>query len=150
MSFPGFTESLTLPRPRRAHVALPFALMAILYWTSSIPGTPSPADPAIYVVFHWVSPSVQNAVHVPAYAVLAATWRWALTAWLQAPRARTTVAVALAAFYGVFDEWHQSFVPARDASLTDVALDVTGAVLGAWLAARPSMQPQIHTDKHGF
>jgi VanZ family protein len=42
----------------------------------------------------------------------------------------------MASLYGVFDEWHQSFVPGRYASLTDVALDVAGAVLGIWLAAR--------------
>jgi VanZ family protein len=36
----------------------------------------------------------------------------------------------------VFDEWHQSFVPGRFASLTDVVLNVLGAVLGIWLATR--------------
>lgn len=31
--------------------------------------------------------------------------------------------------YGLSDEYHQSFVPGRDASLLDVGLDVIGAVL---------------------
>ena len=32
--------------------------------------------------------------------------------------------------YGMVDEFHQSFVPGRDASLGDVALDALGATLG--------------------
>ncbi len=37
--------------------------------------------------------------------------------------------------YGVFDEWHQSFVPSRMADLRDVVADAAGAALalgGAW------------------
>jgi VanZ family protein len=51
------------------------------------------------------------------------------------PAASAIGACAIASAYGVFDEWHQSFVPGRYASLTDVTLDVAGAVLGIWLAA---------------
>jgi VanZ family protein len=110
--------------------------MALLYWTSSIPGTPSSSDPALYVVFHWVAPSVQNALHVPAYAVLAGAWRWALNAWTRARIALAAGAIALTSVYGLLDEWHQSFVPGRYASLTDVALDVVGALVGTWLTGR--------------
>ena len=109
--------------------------MAVLYWLSSLPGTPLPDDPAIYALFYWISPSVQNAMHVPAYAALAWAWRWALGAWLRRSSARAAGACAIASIYGVSDEWHQSFVPGRYASLTDVMLDVAGAVLGIWIAA---------------
>jgi VanZ family protein len=37
--------------------------------------------------------------------------------------------------YGLFDEWHQSFVPGRFASLGDVGLNVAGVALGIWLSA---------------
>jgi VanZ family protein len=110
--------------------------MGILYWLSSIPGTSLPDDPAHYALLQWISPSVQNTLHVPAFAVLSGTWCWALQAWLRAPVVRLAAAFAIAAAYGVFDEWHQSFVPGRYASLTDVALDVVGAALGVWLAIR--------------
>jgi VanZ family protein len=33
----------------------------------------------------------------------------------------------------VADEYHQSFIPTREASFTDVLLDVTGIVLALWL-----------------
>ena len=42
--------------------------------------------------------------------------------------------------YGAIDEWHQSFVPGRDASVRDWLADVAGAILGIWLVwkiARP-------------
>jgi hypothetical protein len=121
--------------PNKIHVALPLLLMAVLYWLSSLPGTPLPDDPALYGLFYWLPPSVQNALHVPAYAALAWAWCWALVAWLRVPNARAIGAFATASAYGVFDEWHQSFVRGRYASLTDVMLDVAGAVLGIWLAA---------------
>ena len=37
--------------------------------------------------------------------------------------------------YGLGDEYHQSFVPGRDASLLDVGLDVIGALLAGKLRA---------------
>jgi VanZ family protein len=106
--------------------------MTMLYWLSSLPGVPAPDDPAAYAVFHWVPPSVQNVLHVPAYAALAWAWRWALVAWLRHTVAIAVSAFAVAALYGLIDEWHQSFVPGRYASLTDVALDAVGAALGIW------------------
>ena len=42
--------------------------------------------------------------------------------------------------YGVIDEWHQSFVPGRDADLGDAAADTVGAAIGVlaygWIARR--------------
>jgi VanZ family protein len=110
--------------------------MAVLYWLSSIPGTPYPQDPAVYTLFRWIPPNIQNTLHVPAYAILAGAWCWALPAWLRGPALLAAAACFLASAYGVFDEWHQSFVPGRYASFTDVALDVAGALIGTWLAGR--------------
>jgi VanZ family protein len=38
---------------------------------------------------------------------------------------------ALTALYGVLDEFHQSFVPGRDADIFDVLADTSGGLLGA-------------------
>ncbi len=39
--------------------------------------------------------------------------------------------IAIAALFGVSDEWHQLYVPGRDGSLLDVLADTVGAGLGA-------------------
>ncbi len=138
MNLPELAARYVQFTPKKIHVALPLLIMAVLYWLSSIPGKPLPGDPELYSLFYWMSPSLQNTLHIPAYAALGWAWRWALGAWLRASSARVIGACVIAAAYGVFDEWHQSFVPGRYASFTDVMLDVAGAALGIWLAARAS------------
>jgi hypothetical protein len=154
MNLSAMTARCARVTPSKSHVALPLLIMGVLYWLSSLPGTPLPEDPAVYAVFYWVSPSVQNALHVPAYAALAGAWRWALGAWLRVPVVRAIGACVIASAYGVFDEWHQSFVPGRYASLADVILDVAGAVVGIWLAAwigsrARTTKPRMNTDERG-
>ncbi|MGH8640151.1 MAG: VanZ family protein [Burkholderiales bacterium] len=139
--------------PRKRHIALPLSIMGMFYWLSSLPGNPLPDDPALYGLFYWLPPAAQNALHVPAYAVLSWAWWWTLGAWLRVPVARAITACAIASGYGVLDEWHQSFVPGRYASLTDVTFNFAGAMLGVWLAAwvgagpRPVLPP-TGIDKH--
>jgi len=43
--------------------------------------------------------------------------------------------ILIAVLYGVSDEFHQSFVPARDASVMDLVSDTVGAFLGAGIVA---------------
>jgi VanZ family protein len=79
--------------------------------------------------------TVRKAAHVTEYAILALllwrarrkpargdvrAWRWS----------EALVALGLAALYAASDEFHQSFVPSREASVGDVALDAAGAALG--------------------
>jgi hypothetical protein len=42
-------------------------------------------------------------------------------------------ATVLTALYGVSDEWHQSFVPARTAEAADLLADLLGGLLGSGL-----------------
>ena len=135
MNFSALADRCTRATPSKIHVTLPLLVMGVLYGLSSLPGTPLPDDPALYGLFYWAPSSVQNALHVPAYAFLSWTFWWALGAWLRLPSARVISAFAIASVYGVFDEWHQSFVPGRYASLTDVTLDFAGVALGIWFAA---------------
>jgi VanZ family protein len=72
--------------------------------------------------------------HPLGYALLAVLLARALAGGLRrAPVGVAVVAAALAALYGITDEWHQTFTPGRDASLADVVKDFCGAVLGAGL-----------------
>ena len=63
--------------------------------------------------------------HLTAYGVLAALLWWALRG--SAVRYPATWALVLAVSYGVTDEFHQSFVPGRDMSVSDLTVDLIGA-----------------------
>jgi len=63
--------------------------------------------------------------HLIAYGVLAALLWWALRG--TGVRYPATWALVLAVSYGATDEFHQSFVPGRDMSLSDLMVDLIGA-----------------------
>lgn len=87
---------------------------------------------------------VRKAAHLTEYAILAVlvwrlmarlsprpkeVWRW--------PNAGRTLLVVL--LYAASDEFHQSFVPSRQASVWDVLLDTTGGFLALiliWVIGR--------------
>lgn len=75
-------------------------------------------------------------LHFAEYGGFALAILWGATSGLgDRPRVRIWAAVWLSAvFYGVLDEFHQSFIPARQASAQDVVADAAGA-LAALLAA---------------
>jgi VanZ family protein len=104
---------------------LPVALdAALIFYLSSIPRLPSPPGPFSDKHFHFVSFAVLATLLVRAFAsgrVRGITTRVAV------------LAFALATFYGVTDEFHQSFVPGRTSALDDLAADALGAAAAAGL-----------------
>jgi VanZ family protein len=50
----------------------------------------------------------------------------------QSRQRRAAGAIAIATLYAASDEWHQSFVPSRSASIVDVLIDCLGATCGAF------------------
>ena len=75
--------------------------------------------------------------HGGAYLLLGALLCRALAGgWKPLSAGGALSAVLLATLYGISDEYHQSFVPGRDASAGDVAKDFGGACLGALLFTR--------------
>lgn len=72
--------------------------------------------------------------HGTVYLILAVLLCRALAGGLRPLRPGPALfAALLATAYGVSDEFHQSFVPGRDASAADVLKDMGGAAIGAWL-----------------
>lgn len=45
---------------------------------------------------------------------------------------RLALSIAITAIYAISDEWHQSFVPSRTASVIDVLIDTLGGICGIW------------------
>jgi hypothetical protein len=110
-------------------------VMVGLFLVSSIPGVMPEQPTLVNEVFSWFPPTVHNILHIPAYAVLAWTLFFCLHPHTGA-RLGPALIILAAGGYGALMELYQSSVPGRYPSLTDVALNFTGAVLGMWLAAR--------------
>jgi VanZ family protein len=70
-------------------------------------------------------------LHFTEYAALGAAWYRALRGEGMSAAAALVAAALAAAAYGVTDEWHQSFVPLRDASIRDWMTDLLGGAAGA-------------------
>ena len=89
-----------------------------------------------------ISPTLQNALHVPAYIVLSALSVGCLSRSKSVQRFRL-LAVALANMsFGGLLELGQAIVPGRMGSVADALLNAVGVALGVvatslWLARRP-------------
>ena len=104
----------------------PVALyMAALFALSSIPNPPAPPQALSFVT--------DKPVHAMLYAGLAALVVRALAGgWRRSFTVETGVlAVIVATAYGVFDEFHQYFVPPRQMDAADVVADFVGAAIAA-------------------
>ena len=119
-----------------ASLLYPLALMALIFLTSSIPATEQHPDLLVPTLLAWVPPTLQNALHVPVYALLAMLIGRALRIWTLPPTAAKILVLTSATAFGIFDEWHQLSVPGRYATATDAALNAAGAALGIWLHSR--------------
>ena len=95
---------------------------------SSIPDSDSWNGPVVTTFF--------NAMHVPLFGAVA----WCCYRTLAKGRDLSIPALVLAFVaslsYALFDEWHQSFVAGRNASTSDVIVDVIAASLTLFLIAR--------------
>jgi len=74
-------------------------------------------------------PGADKLAHMTIYGVLAASVIYAFPGRLRQPGSKMVfcVALAVAALYGLTDEFHQSFIAGRDMSGFDVVADVVGA-----------------------
>jgi VanZ family protein len=100
----------------------------------------------IFGIFYWAdSPAVSqiepfnpySLLHIPLYGILAFLLLRAVRSNFRAGfSSRFLIAGVIAAAVGALDEWHQSFIPGRDASFGDVLLDWVGIGLVMLLAIR--------------
>lgn len=112
-------------RARRTLFGALAALWAcLIFWESSQPNPFPFLPPEIF--------AHDKLLHMGAYAVLAGLAVGALARARLASLARAAaVAAVLATAYGATDEWHQVYVPGRDADPWDWAADAVGASAGA-------------------
>ena len=120
-----------MTRKRINWIIATIAYVAMIFVLASLAGN---HIPQAHMVPHRFLEVLQNALHIPLYAGLA----WLLVHAMRGQdlrlsrRATGTIAITALAI-AMTDEWIQSHVPGRTASLLDIGLDLIGvlAVLGA-------------------
>ena len=100
--------------------------MALIFGVSSVKQPPLPTPQ-----FEWLT--IDKLYHFIEYAILGALLAWAFV------KAKPSIvpskliwfaAAVLSMLYGASDEWHQTFVPGRCATLGDWVADALGSVAG--------------------
>jgi VanZ family protein len=100
----------------------------------------------IFVIFFWADSSALSRVsefnpfsllHIPLYGIMTGLLLLAFTPRERGnARARYFLVALIPAAVGALDEYYQSFIPTRDASLGDFLLDLAGISLAVLLAFR--------------
>ena len=94
---------------------------------------------ALYLLLLWMGGQETTVAHLPGRDDFSKVYHvvfyggWCALVWLSMRRPSLLVAVGLTMLAGAGDEFHQSFLPFREARLTDVLLDTVAAIAGALL-----------------
>ena len=100
--------------------------MGVIFALSAVPSLASPFEPLQDFI-------LRKLAHLTEYAILTALLFWALRRHVARTHA-FLIAAAAALLYAFSDEWHQTFVPGREGSLRDIAIDMLGIGMCLWFA----------------
>lgn len=110
----------------RRIIILPMLYMLLIFIFSSIPGDDSTRFSSF---FDQINPGVQNLMHIPLFAGLTILWVLTLLNYKMILRKILFYSFFISWSYGLFDEFHQFYVPGRYPGLIDVILNTLGIVL---------------------
>jgi len=128
--------------------------MTLIFGASTSLGRPENTSLFVVPFLRWLNPGmsletidkihgvIRKTAHFVEYAVVGMlVWRLVHfdPAWAACRSREFFLALLLAALYAASDEFHQSFVPGREAAMRDVLLDSCGAGFGLaviWTARR--------------
>lgn len=102
-----------------------FVFWGLIFFQSSFPASES--IPAL--------PFMDKLLHFIAYAFLGAMMLRALRLQFSGNRFMLgmMLSIGVSTLYGISDEFHQSFVPTRNADFADVMADMLGSIFGVFL-----------------
>lgn len=104
-----------------------FAWMGLIFYLSDQPRVVPEIDPLLSLL-------ISSLGHIVFYAVLYFLTRNAIgTSFRMKSQFVTLLSLSIVLLYGISDEYHQSFVPGRDASILDIGLDLLGGIIAAKL-----------------
>ena len=110
--------------------------MGLIFYLSSLSDT-EVSRPLESDAVAWLGELRSYAAHIVLYAVLAALIQTAFWGWNSGFRVRWVIAAAVvASLFGISDEYHQSFVDGRSATVIDVLVNCIAATAAAALLWR--------------
>ena len=80
-----------------------------------------------------------NAMHAPLFGAVGFCCYRTFSASRVRPGTMLAIAFVASASYAALDEWHQSFVAGRDATLSDFLVDIAGVAVALFLVAGRSL-----------
>lgn len=105
----------------------PLILMGLIFISSSI----SMDGESEHLKFLMkLTPTVQNLLHILLFALLAYLWLNALTKNGYSAKKKLIIVIIITLGYGLFDEFHQTFVSGRYGSFIDILLNLVGILIG--------------------
>lgn len=117
---------------RRTHLVLLILWLGVILGVSSWPN-PQPPITTPSLLRQVLAPTA----HFILYGVLGVLASWNLLRWAPG-RVHTLVSVFMVCLFGflwgMLDEWYQGFIPGRESSWGDVAVDTAGAFAGGMVA----------------
>jgi VanZ family protein len=122
-------KSLNIPRLLSIY-APPIIWAGLIFFLSDQSTLPGASHPFIDLIF-------KQTAHIFVYAVLHfLIWR--------TNKRSLFIPILLAFAYALIDEFHQSFIPGRTATIIDIGFDSMGILISHYLTHR---QKQIHSHK---
>jgi len=117
-------------KPGHASV-LALIWMMLIFYLSNQPGFSS--EPDTFSFFEVIPNLVTNLLHLPEYGVLAALYWFSLQGKFTSIVTRNGIVISSCLLFAILDEFHQSFIPGRYASMLDITSDFVGASIAVLL-----------------
>ncbi|MHC4271740.1 MAG: VanZ family protein [Planctomycetota bacterium] len=105
----------------------PIFLMMLIFISSSIP---MPEDMGQLRFLTELNPKIQNLLHIPLFGLLAYLWLNSLMAAGYPILNAIILSLTITILFGCVDEIYQTLIPGRYGSLTDLAFNFIGIILG--------------------
>lgn len=111
--------------------ALPLAYMILIWVLSSMP-----ADAVVKLPDSKVDRFFKESLHLVEFAILYLLLVWALWSTGRFSKKASILCAVVAISYGLLDEFHQSFVPYRSATVIDFVKDTIGVLVAYYFINR--------------
>lgn len=118
---------------------LPFFYMGLIWTLSSMS-----SDAVVELSNSEWDNGIKESLHLIEFAILYVLLALALLSVRGLTKRLNLILILIASLYGLSDEIHQFFVPARSATLIDLVKDVIGVLAASWIMYSAYIKKRFH------